>query len=139
MAVEVLSHEEMSVRSEEDVFAIRKRVRTLSEQLGFDMFASAALTTATSELSRNALLHAGGGVVAMEELRRDADVRGLRVRFTDQGPGIPEVERVLHGGFSTLKSLGLGLSGSRRLVDEFQIETAVGRGTDITIVKWKRL
>jgi len=138
VAARVLSHQEMPIQSEDDVFLVRRQARTLAEQRGFDPFSMAALTTATSELGRNAFLHAGGGAVVLEELQ-DGDLVGIRLEFRDHGPGIADVERVMQGGYSTLKSLGLGLSGSRRLVNEFHIDTVVGQGTLITITKWKRL
>lgn len=137
MEPRAVSHDELSIASEDDVFLIRRKVRTLAEQRGFDAFATAALTTATSELGRNVLVHAGGGTAIVEEIM-GSDRVGIRLIFRDQGPGIADVERALRGGYSTMKSLGLGLSGSRRLVDEFHIDTTVGRGTVITITKWKR-
>lgn len=137
MTTRVLSRCEMPIQSEDDVFLVRRQARALAEQRGFDPFSMAALTTATSELGRNTFVHAGGGAVVLEELQ-DGDLVGIRLEFRDHGPGIADVERVLQGGYSTLKSLGLGLSGSRRLVNEFHIETAVGQGTLITITKWKR-
>lgn len=137
MAAWTLTHEELGIVSEDDLSIVRRRVRALAEQCGFDPFATAALTTATSELGRNALVHAHGGRATIDEVHRD-DRAGIRVQFEDHGPGIADVERVLQGGFSTMRSLGLGLSGSRRLVDEFQLDTEVGRGTVVTIVKWKR-
>lgn len=137
MAPRVLFRHEMPILSEDDVFLVRRKARSLAEQRAFDPFSMAALTTATSELGRNTLRHAGGGAVVLEELQ-DGDLVGIRLEFRDNGPGIADLERVLKGGYSTLKSLGLGLSGSRRLVDEFHIETAVGQGTLVTITKWKR-
>ena len=137
MAPRVLSRHEMPIQSEDDVFLVRRKARSLAQQRAFDPFSMAALTTAASELGRNTLRHAGGGAVVLEELQ-DGDLVGIRLEFRDNGPGIADVERVLKGGYSTLKSLGLGLSGSRRLVDEFHIETAVGQGTLVTITKWKR-
>ena len=137
MAPRVLSRHEMPIQSEDDVFLVRRKARSLAQQRAFDPFSMAALTTAASELGRNTLRHAGGGAVVLEELQ-DGDLVGIRLEFRDNGPGIADLERVLKGGYSTLKSLGLGLSGSRRLVDEFHIETAVGQGTLVTITKWKR-
>ena len=134
---EVLSRQELRIETEDDVVAVRRRVKQLAQARGFDAFASAAVTTATSELTRNVWVHAGRGVATIEEITEGGRV-GLRIAFEDGGPGIPDVARVLAGGYSTAKSMGLGLSGSRRLVDELEIETHVGRGTTIRMVKWTR-
>jgi serine/threonine-protein kinase RsbT len=135
--IEVVSRSEIKVACEDDIVLVRRQVRTLSQGLGFDSFAAAAITTAASELARNVWAHARGGVAALEEVSRSGR-RGLRLSLTDQGPGIAEVDRALKGGYSTANSLGLGLSGSRRLVDEFDIQTTVGRGTTVTVLKWAR-
>lgn len=132
-----LAHHEMSIESEDDVSLVRRKARELAEQNGFDPFATAAVTTATSELARNVWVHAGRGSAILKVVRQ-GDRLGLHLVFRDQGPGIADVDRVLAGGYSTIRSLGLGLSGSRRLVDEFQVDTVVGRGTVVTITKWKR-
>jgi serine/threonine-protein kinase RsbT len=137
MTPRVLSSEQLTVASEDDVVLARRRVRQLAETLRFDQFAIAAITTATSELCRNMWVHAVKGSILVEQIENESRT-GIRALFRDEGPGIAEVDRVLAGGYSTAKSLGLGLSGSRRLVDEFRIETIVGRGTAITVVKWKR-
>ena len=134
--METLSRFEMPIEREDDVILVRRKVRDLAQARRFDAFASAALTTATSELTRNVWVHARQGRATIEELA-DARRIGIRVEFADRGPGIPDVERVLKGGYSTARSLGLGLSGSRRLVDDFSIESAPGVGTTIRIVKWK--
>jgi serine/threonine-protein kinase RsbT len=138
MASRVLSSEKMAIASEDDVVLARRKVRQLAEKLGFDPFTAAAITTATSELSRNIWVHAEQGAALMEEIASGSRP-GIRVEFRDQGPGIAELDRVLAGSYSTTRSLGLGVSGSRRLVDEFRIETDLGHGTVITVVKWKRL
>jgi serine/threonine-protein kinase RsbT len=137
VAPSVLSSMTIKIRAEDDIVVVRRKVRTLAMERGFDSFSSAAVTTATSELTRNVWVHAGGGSATVEEIA-DGDRLGLRVRFRDEGPGIPDIERVLAGGYSTAKSLGLGVSGSRRLVDEFSIESTVGQGTVVTFTKWKR-
>jgi serine/threonine-protein kinase RsbT len=133
-----LSRTELPIAVEDDVILVRRKVRALAQARGFDTFATAALTTATSELTRNVWVHARKGVAVVEELAGDHRV-GIRVTFRDEGPGIADVERVMVGGYSTARSMGLGLSGSRRLVDEFRLDTAVGRGTTVEIVKWKTL
>jgi serine/threonine-protein kinase RsbT len=137
MVERVLGTHEMRVTEEHDVVLVRRKVRELAEHHGFDVFAAAAITTATSELSRNLWTHGGGGGVTIEEIERDRR-RGLRLCFRDDGPGIGDVDRALSGGFSTKRSLGLGLSGSRRLVDEFDLATEVGHGTTVRVTKWTR-
>lgn len=135
--VRVLSREEMKVDAEGDVVLVRKRVRTLAQEQKLDTFATAAVTTATSELTRNIWVHAHKGRVTVEIVTDEHQRMGVRATFADEGPGIPDMDRVLRGGYSTARSMGLGLSGSRRLVDEFSIESQLGKGTVITFVKWK--
>ncbi len=137
MSPRILSSDKVIVASEDDIVLARRMVRLLAETLGFDQFTIAAITTATSELSRNIWVHAVKGTALVEQIANNART-GIRAEFRDEGPGIADLDRVLAGGYSTAKSLGLGVSGSRRLVDEFRIETTVGHGTVITVVKWKR-
>jgi serine/threonine-protein kinase RsbT len=136
VSTSTVSLQELRIEREDDVVIVRRKVKSIAQERKFDTFATAAITTATSELTRNVLMHGGGGVAIIEEISDGLRV-GIRIRFRDHGPGIPDVERVLKGGYSTARSMGLGLSGSRRLVDEFSIDTAPGRGTTVTIVKWK--
>ncbi|HEX2732612.1 MAG TPA: ATP-binding protein [Polyangiaceae bacterium] len=131
-----MSQQELQITREDDVSVVRRAVRQVALARAFDAFASAAITTATSELTRNVWVHAGGGRAIISELM-DGPRSGIRIEFIDKGPGIPNLERVLRGGFSTAGSLGLGLSGSQKLVDEFTIETATGSGTRVVITKWK--
>jgi serine/threonine-protein kinase RsbT len=135
--VEVTSRAELPIVTEDDVVSVRRRVRDLAHARGLDSFATAAITTAASELARNVLTHARRGVAVVEEVVNGGR-RGLRLEFRDQGPGIADLERALAGGNSTVRSLGLGLSGSKRLVDEFEIVSAPGAGTCVTVVKWAR-
>src|SRR5215470_6045655 len=128
---------EIRIDKEADIVAVRQRVRELAKELQFDQFAVAALTTAASELSRNVWVHAQRGVARIRILRNGNRV-GVELEFVDHGPGIADLNRVLAGGFSTSRSLGLGLSGTKRLVDEFDIDTQPGRGTRIVIRKWKK-
>jgi serine/threonine-protein kinase RsbT len=127
----------MPIVSEDDVILVRRKARTLAQERGFDAFATAALTTAASELARNTLVHGGGGEAVVEHLA-DGPRSGVRLTFLDRGPGIADIDRVLAGGYSTARSLGLGLSGTRRLVEEFEIESAPGAGTKVVIAKWTR-
>jgi serine/threonine-protein kinase RsbT len=138
VAERVLSREELAIASEDDVVVVRRAVRAVAERRRFDAFAMAALTTAASELSRNAWVHGGGGRVVLEELLDDRGRAGVRLAFRDEGKGIDDVDRVMAGGYSTGGSLGLGLSGSRRLVDEMRIDTTPGGGTTVTVTKWQR-
>jgi serine/threonine-protein kinase RsbT len=128
---------EFRIDKEADIVAVRQQVRELAKELRFDQFAVAAITTAASELSRNVWVHAQRGHARIRVLRNGKRV-GVELEFEDHGPGIADLNRVLAGGFSTAKSLGLGLSGTKRLVDEFNIDSAPGRGTKIVIRKWKK-
>ncbi len=136
MAVTGTIRREMPIESEDDVILVRKAVRALAEAQGFDTFATAALTTATSELTRNVWVYAKRGRAVIEEVVNGGRM-GIRVTFLDEGPGIEDVPRVLAGGYSTARSMGLGLSGSRRLVDAFDLRSTPGRGTTVEIIKWK--
>ena len=128
---------EIRIDKEADIVAVRQQARELAKEHGFDQFGVAALTTAASELSRNIWVHAQKGVARITVVRAGRKV-GLELEFVDHGPGIADLNRALAGGFSTSKSLGLGLSGTKRLVDEFSIDTEPGRGTKVVIRKWKR-
>ncbi len=133
----VLSSKRMKIDCEDDVVLVRRAARDLAHARGFDPFATAATTTAASELARNVWTHARGGTATIDELM-DGERPGVRMCFEDKGPGIADLQRALAGGHSTARSLGLGLAGSRRLVDEFDIKTTVGTGTTVTVVKWAR-
>lgn len=135
--VQQLSRVAFKIDTEDDVVIVRRKVRELAHSRGLDSFATAGITTAASELARNVFAHAKRGEAVIEEVS-DGVRMGLRLRFADQGPGIADLQRALAGGFSTARSLGLGLSGSRRLVDEFEIDTVIGRGTVVTVIKWAR-
>lgn len=135
--VEVVGSSELPIEREDDVVVVRRKAKALAQARGFDAFAVAAITTATSEIARNVWRHAGRGRVTIEELTLGSR-RGIRLEFVDDGPGIEDVERVLVGGYSTARSLGLGVSGSRRLVDEFEIASTKGQGTTVRMVKWTR-
>ena len=127
----------LRLETEDDVVLVRRRVRELAERARFDTFAIAAITTATSELARNVIVHGLGGTARVEEIS-DGVRAGIRISFEDRGPGIPDIQRVMAGGYSTARSMGLGLSGSKRLVDAFELESKVGEGTRVTVTKWKR-
>ena len=120
----------------EDVVVVRQRAREQAHRAGFSLLETTKVVTAASELARNTLEHGGGGYAELE-VCTDGIRRGVRMRFVDTGPGIPDVEQAMRDGFTTGKGLGLGLGGSRRLVSEFEIDSAVGRGTKVTVVRWK--
>ena len=126
----------VEIASNEDVVFVRQRAREQSHRAGFSLLETTKLVTAASELARNALEHGGGGYAELE-VCTDGIRRGVRMRFVDTGPGIPDVEQALRDGYTTGKGLGLGLGGSRRLVSEFEIDSVVGRGTKVTVVRWK--
>ncbi len=134
---EAVSRIELDIASEDDVVVVRRRVKAVAQERGFDPFATAAVTTAASELARNVLVHAKGGRAVIEAVNEDGR-KGVRLELRDHGPGIADLDRALAGGYSTARSLGLGLSGSRRLVDEFHIESKLGAGTTVCVVKWAR-
>ena len=135
--IQVGATHQIPIDDEDDIIRVRRRVRDIAEVKKFDSFATAAITTATSELARNALVHGGKGVAYIEEVT-DGYRLGIRIVFQDHGPGIDDIPRVLAGGYTTARSMGLGLSGSKRLVDDFELESAPGVGTKVTVTKWKR-
>jgi len=124
------------VRTANDIVRVRQRIREWAVEAGFSLVDQTKIVTAASELARNTLEHGGGGYAELE-VCTDGTRRGVRMRFVDHGPGIPDLDQALRDGFTTGKGLGLGLGGSRRLVNEFEIETAVGKGTKVTVVRWK--
>ena len=125
------------VVSDEDVVRVRQLVRTIAVACKLSLVDQTKLVTAASELARNTLVHGGGGTVEVATVD-DGRRRGLRIVFADNGPGIADVDLALTDGYTTGSGLGLGLSGARRLVDEFDIQTAVGQGTRVTVTKWSR-
>lgn len=129
--------ETLPVRGDSDVVRTRQTVRTVAVAVGLSLVDQTKMVTAASELARNALLHGGGGSVTVEDVS-DGRRRGVRAVFEDEGGGISDVDEALTDGFTTKGGLGLGLSGTRRLVDHFKLDSAVGRGTRVEIVKWAR-
>jgi serine/threonine-protein kinase RsbT len=126
----------LEIRTSTDVVLVRQSVRTLAASLGFSLIDQTKLVTAASELARNTLEHGGGGTARLETLANGMK-KGIRLTFEDAGPGIPDVNLALKDGYTTGGGMGLGLSGSKRLVNEFDIATKVGEGTRVTITKWK--
>ncbi|OGW33988.1 MAG: anti-sigma regulatory factor [Nitrospirae bacterium GWC2_56_14] len=126
---------EMPITSDEDVIMARQKVRAIAQQLGFSMLDQTRVVTAVSELGRNIVVHAGKGdmnVFRAEEGERS----GISIIFSDNGPGITDVDQALTDGYSSVGSMGLGLKGASRLVDRFDIDSNPGAGTTITITKW---
>ncbi|GAB3776325.1 anti-sigma regulatory factor [Ramlibacter monticola] len=126
----------LPLRSEEDIVASRQKVRVLTQQLKFSLVDQTKMITAASELSRNTLVHGGGGEMRWE-LLHDGVRRGLRLHFMDQGPGIPDVKLAMTDGWTSGSGMGLGLPGSKRLVNEFDIQSTPGEGTHVSITRWK--
>jgi len=127
----------LPLRSDEDVVALRKHVRERAVAIALSLVDQTKLVTAASELARNTLKYGGGGTVYLDALE-DGFRKGVGLIFVDNGPGIPDLELALRDGYTTGGGLGLGLGGSRRLVDEFDIDSRPGEGTAVSVVKWKR-
>jgi len=123
--------------SDQDVVRVRKLVRTVAVETKLSLVDQTKLVTAASELARNTLVYGGGGEVQVSTVDNGRR-KGVRISFSDSGPGIADLDLALTDGYTTGGGLGLGLSGARRLVDEFDIETAVGEGTRVTVTKWSR-
>ena len=132
----VLADDTRPIRSSEDVVGARQVVREWAIAAGFSLVDQTKIVTAASELARNTLTYGGGGTLLLESLN-DGNRRGLRLTFEDQGPGIADVTLALKDGYTTGGGLGLGLSGARRLSNDFDIWTKPGEGTRVTITRWK--
>ncbi len=126
----------MPLLSEQDIVLSRQTVRKLAQELKFSLVDQTKMITAASELSRNTVVYGGGGEMRWE-LLQDGLKNGLRLHFEDKGPGIPDMDLALTDGWTSGKGMGMGLSGSRRLVNEFEIRSAVGEGTCVSITRWK--
>jgi serine/threonine-protein kinase RsbT len=124
------------IRTGEDVVRVRQKVRVRATEAGLSLVDQTKLITAASELARNTLDYGKGGEARIETL--SAPRKGVRIAFCDKGPGIPDVPLALKDGYTSGNGLGHGLGGARRLVDDFDIQTAVGKGTTVTIARWKR-
>ena len=132
----VLLSDQRQIQTAEDVVSVRQAVRQRAVDLGFNLVDQTKIVTAASELARNTLQYGGGGTLTLEALE-EAGRRGLRLIFEDHGPGITNIELAMKDGYSTGGGLGLGLSGARRLSNEFHIDSRPGEGTRITIVRWR--
>ena len=128
--------ETMTIQSSGDVVLVRQAVRQFAVEIGFGLVDQTKIVTAASELARNTLDYGGGGTVKLETLQ-EAGRRGLKLTFEDHGPGILDIELALKDGFTTGSGLGMGLGGAKRLASEFEIQSVVGEGTRVVIIRWK--
>lgn len=132
----LVKSEEFVVQSEQDVVVARKEVRRLTQELSFSLVDQTKMVTAASELARNTVIYGGGGSMLCEILT-DGGKQGLRLTFMDQGPGIPNLNLAMTDGWTSGHGLGMGLSGAKRLVNEFEIASEAGKGTRVAITRWK--
>ncbi len=126
----------MIIAREQDVVPFRNRVKEHAVRIGMSLLNQTKLITGASELVRNMLKYGKGGIGMIEILSKGRD-NGIRLIFADNGPGIPDIQKAMTDGFTTGKSMGLGLPGTKRLMNEFDIKSEVGKGTTITVIKWK--
>jgi serine/threonine-protein kinase RsbT len=124
------------IHAGEDVVRVRQETRRCAIEAGFGLVDQTKIVTAASELARNTLVHGGGGQAIIDIVQNGAR-RGVRIVFEDNGPGIPDIALALKDGYTTGKGMGLGLGGARRLCSEFAIESLAGKGTNVTITRWK--
>jgi serine/threonine-protein kinase RsbT len=135
-AMTTSSSGELPLTNEHDIVLGRQAVRRMTQQQGFSLVDQTKMVTAASELARNSLIYGGGGTLKWAMLN-EGTRRGLRLTFEDQGPGIPNLDLAMTDGWSSGTGLGLGLTGTRRLVNEFEIQSTVGVGTRVVITRWK--
>lgn len=128
--------ETMAVQSANDIVRVRQAVRAQAAAIGLGLVDQTKIVTAASEIARNTVDYGGGGSLRIESLRNGAR-RGVRLTFTDQGPGIADIDKALTDGYTSGKGLGLGLSGAKRLSSEFDIQSSPGKGTTVTLARWK--
>jgi serine/threonine-protein kinase RsbT len=131
-----LNKEVMTIIREKDVIPFRNRLKEHAVKIGMGLVNQTKIITAASELARNMLKYANGGKVTIEVLNKGRE-NGIRLIFEDKGPGIADIALAMKDGYSTGRSLGLGLPGTKRLVSEFSIQSEVGKGTTVTVIKWK--
>jgi serine/threonine-protein kinase RsbT len=137
VSVQATDVAELPISSGDDVVRVRQAVRARALAVKLSLVDQTKLVTAASELARNTLVHGGSGTARVETVER-AGRSGVRAVFADSGPGIPDLDLAMTAGWTSGGGLGLGLSGAKRLVDEFDIDTEVGRGTRVTVTKWSR-
>jgi serine/threonine-protein kinase RsbT len=129
---------QLEVRASEDVVKVRQEVRTRTAAVGFSLVDQTKFVTAASEIARNTIDHGGGGIARVETIS-DAGKRGVRLIFEDQGPGITDIALAMQDGYSSAGGLGMGLPGSKRLSNEFYVESIPGKGTKVILVRWKNV
>jgi serine/threonine-protein kinase RsbT len=134
--METLKEETLRVQSQEDVVHVRQAARSWAQAMGFSLVEQTKIVTATSEIARNTLDYGGGGTVRLSWLRNSGRI-GLRLEFVDQGPGIADLSKAMKDGYTTGNGLGLGLSGSRRLMTEFELQSKLGEGTRVRLERWR--
>ena len=132
----MLEREIVEIASSSDVVMVRQKVRSLAVELKFSLVDQTKIVTAASELARNTVDYGKGGTVTLEVLNVGTR-KGLRLTFEDNGPGIPDIDLAMKDGYTTGNGLGLGLSGAKRLMHEFEIASEVGKGTRVTITRWR--
>lgn len=135
--MELVKIERLPILTNKDIVCARKKVREWSLEVGFGLVDQTKVTTAASELARNTMQHGGGGEMEIAVVANEASKSGLRLVFSDNGPGIVDIKLALTDGYTTGGGMGLGLSGSKRLMNEFNLETELGKGTRVTVIKWK--
>ena len=136
MTMILKTSEVLPIRAEADVVMVRQRARAIASEAGLGLVDVTKLVTATSELARNALIYGGGGTALIESLQ-DGVRKGVRLTFEDQGPGIPDIEKAMTDGWTSGDGMGLGLSGAKRLSNEFELHSTPGEGTRVMIARWK--
>jgi serine/threonine-protein kinase RsbT len=134
--MDIIKSETLPLISEQDIVLSRQMVRKLAQELKFSVVDQTKVVTAASELARNTVIYGGGGVMQWE-IVSDGRRNGLKLVFKDEGPGIPDLTLAMTDGWTSGSGLGLGLSGARRLVNDFEIESHPGRGTRVAITRWK--
>ena len=134
--MKITKTETLPIQSQNDVVVVRQSVRTWAAQIGMSIVDQTKIVTAASELARNTLVYGGGGTATLDIVENEGK-RGLRLTFEDKGPGIPDIGKALTDGFTTGGGMGMGLSGSKRLVNEFDIKSVVGEGTQVSVTRWK--
>lgn len=126
----------LPLKSEHDIVLARQAVRKLAQELGFSLVEQTKMVTAASEIARNTVIYGGGGTMTWEMLV-DGGKKGLRLRFEDKGPGIPDLDLAMTDGWTSGTGMGMGLTGAKRLVNEFDLDTRPGEGTRVTLTRWK--
>jgi Anti-sigma regulatory factor (Ser/Thr protein kinase) len=135
--MQLIKGETVPIRAPNDIVIVRQKVRAWAIEIGFSIIEQTKIITAASELARNTLDYGGGGECELASVKNSLNKSGLQLSFVDQGPGIANLELALTDGYTSGGGLGMGLTGSRRLMNDFKIETEIGKGTRVTVIKWK--